>query len=893
MRRFLTVLFFLLLGALLFVVLKKDTPQQSTPTPTKNKSTTTSHAKAPPNRTLTARDNTSIDADYQDDPTGALQLEGQVVDEEGNAVAGASVGLSSHPTRQTISDKDGRFAFGALSRRNYYLTASKGDLFGETVAPVSEESIPVTVRVFQGNTIEVTVLDELDRHPIADAEISWGDSLPQSASTNQEGKAILRGLDRWLSFRVSADGYGPQRVDAQTNATPGGMGHQTVLLSPGAKVSGLVLDPTGQPVSNARIYVESDLFWGVFDDLHKILSDEQGRWAIPALAAGTYRFTARHKSFAQGSAEQVVLDGKTPKTEVIIRLEPSGILTGKVQNRRGEGVAGVNVRAAKEGEAPRYAYTDASGAFRMEGLPLSMLRVGAYASEGQIATPAQVDLSGGSAEVTLVLDVDGLISGFVVDSLGKPIPEAQVSATPVNFMSDRKKWSMLYPPSVLSDPDGRFTLQGIKEGAEYLMNAEFPKMKQSDKKEDIVKAKAGDTQVKLVLQSLGGVKGKLQLESGGTPKSFSVFASTEGQSTFADTEGTFEVSGVRPGKQIAYFMGPDFMDKMSSQFEVKPNEVLDLGVIIVTQGRTVRGRVLSDGKPVFNATVVVTQFLSASGGKLDPEDEFNKKERALTGEDGSFVISGLTPDEDLTTVAEHPTLGRSTTQKIPKNKNDVTLEFTLQKGGILEGTVRYNGKPVDATLAAFPVGANGQFSTNTGTDGKYRFDQLAPGDYEVEAFYITEQQFSGQQPSSKTMSVTMEPNKLKKLDIDIPEGINVTVNPTKNRVTTDNTMIYLVSKSVTATNSEELATMTDGLPRAQIRSGQARAWMPGDVPKPVLFRDIPVGAYTICVVQSPSSEEYEALSEAERKAPKPVTCVPKEITAAPKEQEVVIELGTP
>src|SRR5258706_15777346 len=46
-----------------------------------------------------------------DDPRGALRLEGQVVDPDDHGVAGATVVLTSNPPRTTLSENDGSFAF--------------------------------------------------------------------------------------------------------------------------------------------------------------------------------------------------------------------------------------------------------------------------------------------------------------------------------------------------------------------------------------------------------------------------------------------------------------------------------------------------------------------------------------------------------------------------------------------------------------------------------------------------------------------------------------------------------------------------------------------------------------------------------------------------------------
>jgi hypothetical protein len=864
---------------------KKQTPESlsaSSPTP-----------KAPPRRQITLQEIMELSGDgYTQDPTGALTLQGQVLNEAGAPVADAQVGISSLPARQAITDKEGRFLFDNLLERDYYLIASKDDLYGDAIAPVTKDEIPVTIRVYTGKSVEVTVLDAIDRKPISNAQISWGMFLPREEITNPEGKATLRGLGPWEFFQVFADGYGPQGFMAQTNAA-GGVGTQTVLLSPGAAVSGVVLAPDGKPVSQARIFVESDAGVMFRDDAHPIISDAEGKWSIPALGAGPHLFIGRHPRFAEGTSEQILLDGKTPKTDVVIRLEPSGVLTGQVQDRKGQGVAGAevivedNIGASRS--ARRNTFTKSDGSFSVEGLHLSQLLVGA-ASDGRSASPGKVDLTSGSASVTLVLDIDGEITGTVVDQNGEPIADASVRAMPLEFLSDRTRWQMMIPRQARTDPDGRFIMTSVAEGAEYRLDAEFPKMRQKSDEGDLIKAKAGDKNVKIVLQELGGITGKLQFEDGSTPKTFNVGAYTEGLSSFSETNGSFTVNEVTACKQVVFFSGPEFQDKRSPRIEVKPGEVFDLGTITVSRGKTVRGVVLSDGKPVEGATVAASTFIGGSGSRLDPDDELNARDRTLSKADGSFEIKGLTEMDELSVLAEHPTLGRSAVQSVPKGRGDVTLELTLSKGGKVEGIITYAGKPVEATAVAFLTTGEGNFVTNSGPNGKYQFTQLAPGDYELGAYYATESQSSGKQPSRKVVALHVEEGKTQKINIDIPAGIDVTVNPTKDGITADHVTIRLIAQTITAKDTEELWAKLEALPKSQVFTGYLVVRIPGSAPTPVVFKDVPAGLYTLCVGQNPSNEEKATMSDEERRAPRPIVCQPQEIKTEPKEQRIDIAL---
>jgi hypothetical protein len=64
-----------------------------------------------------------------DDPKGALRLEGQVIDEHDRPVAGATVVLSSNPPRAATSEDDGGFSF------DQFFSDARPSEGGDVVAP--------------------------------------------------------------------------------------------------------------------------------------------------------------------------------------------------------------------------------------------------------------------------------------------------------------------------------------------------------------------------------------------------------------------------------------------------------------------------------------------------------------------------------------------------------------------------------------------------------------------------------------------------------------------------------------------------------------------------------------------------------------------------------------
>src|SRR5687768_9167384 len=96
--------------------------RSSEPKPAARTEAKTTAVPAQPQDRAGDRDTGPMPVLVDDDPKGALRLEGQVVDADDKPVAGAVVVLSSNPPRTTKSEEDGGFAFDALVGRPYTLT---------------------------------------------------------------------------------------------------------------------------------------------------------------------------------------------------------------------------------------------------------------------------------------------------------------------------------------------------------------------------------------------------------------------------------------------------------------------------------------------------------------------------------------------------------------------------------------------------------------------------------------------------------------------------------------------------------------------------------------------------------------------------------------------------
>jgi hypothetical protein len=221
-----------------------------------------------------------------------------------------------------------------------------------------------------------------------------------------------------------------------------------VALRRGAAVAGRVVDAGGAPVEGARVVaIDVGQPWLEPDaEREGVRTGADGRFELPAVAAGTYRFSAVHREHAPGATAPTTLDGATAKRDVEIRLAAGAVLAGTVVDRAKAPVPYATVRVAPKeagmgirGDA-RQVTADAAGAFEIRGLTRAALRVRA---ESEQAASAIVDVDLGAAaekkDLVLVLDVTGAIAGVVVDSAGAPLGDVQVTA--MTDVAASRTWS--------------------------------------------------------------------------------------------------------------------------------------------------------------------------------------------------------------------------------------------------------------------------------------------------------------------------------------------------------------------------------------------------------------------------------------------------------------------
>lgn len=830
----------------------------------------------------------------EDDPTGTLRLEGQVIDGDEKPVGGATVAIDTNPPRTVTSEADGSFAIDHLIGREYKLEASAGDGYaGPAYLRLGENTEPVILRIGPGASIAVEVRDADSGNPIEGAEVELRAMLSWSATTDGHGVARLRGVGGSgfdMSLKATARGYAPEL--RRVSPSPGDDRRELMTLHRGASVSGRAVTMDGQPIADARVLAVSTAEPFPLAEARRdgVITDKHGEWSVASVAPGSYRFVLSHPDYEPATTAPVVVDGATSRSGIEIRANAGGEIRGIVTSASGAPVMAAEVRAIASGSVlwrtARQAVSDASGNYVIRGLPRRHAQVVATHATGA-SELVDVDLTNtAKATANLKLSIDGTIDGTVVTASGEPVPEAQVVAEPAwsGNTDERDLWAVRGDQYRIADSGGGFHLGGLPAG-NYRVRAARPGTSESMLWTQVGQVvPTGTTGLKLAVASPGKVKGRVLYDDGNPPPAFTIAVGYGTPMAFATADGHFSVD-VQGGQLNLTVSGPTFIGKMVP-IDVDDGATKDLGNITVKRGRSISGRVLdATGLPVVGATVAAGLLLTGDGQKLYIDGESVGAQQTQTDDHGRFVMSGF-PPASITVVAGKDGVGRSQSVSIPSGSSSAEVDLVLAATGSLSGTARLNGTPLaDTIIIASPAnGSSSNFFVTTGPDGSFAFDSLTPDRYAI------------------TPIVGDSGDKyFRRVDVVVGQRAQVDINATTGTGAVAITLKTDAGQAVKAAKVAALGLHVDAPNLAALRYGALLPALSADGPPvPFYMRNavtgvarvdhLTAGPYTVCAVPLPGdpSDPVVAQQLKQRLNSLPMKCAPVTIESGEKQLSITV-----
>lgn len=419
---------------------------------------------------------------------------GRVVDEDGDAVPGATVrvslpgegfGLDDRLVREVLSGQDGTFEVRGLRQTTHaFLALMAGRLQSRRVqVPVDAGTEPIELVLEAGGTISGTAFTPAGE-PAAGARVrasyDVGFLMSQGAISafrggtaetvvGPDGTFVLTGLGAGpfsITLTLEAAGAGElmDRVDGVTTGTS----ELELVARPGRTVGGRVVDETGAPLGD--VPVTGLRLAGELIQLRafEVRTAPDGRFLAEGLAPGRLRLSVRTDRFATVEAVEVDLGTDGGVQDLELRAPRTVRVTGRVTGPDGQPVEGARVEAVVtstnaalamfEGATVPPARTDRRGEYTlvgvpaMETVPVRASRTGFARATHTLEGPAPGSLA---SAVDLALGRGGALEGICFEADGTTSSNRTVIVQ-----------SMDMERRVVQDcePDGTFRIEGLEPG---------------------------------------------------------------------------------------------------------------------------------------------------------------------------------------------------------------------------------------------------------------------------------------------------------------------------------------------------------------------------------------------------------------------------------------------
>lgn len=516
--------------------------------------------------------------------------------------------------------------------------------------------------------------------------------------SDAEGRVTLQeGKERSTSlFILDSRFLGPVQIPADGR----------VVLRP---LNGVVLqvrDPRGKPVPRALIRL-GPLALG--------LTDDKGRFAVESMnPSGLLQIGVEGPS-----GEWAELDIRArPEREVLpVTLAPVEKVAGRVVDAvTREPIAGAVVSNGLP--CPSAAVTTADGAFRLTWPQSSR---GLSASAPGYRSNAW-PMKAGHDDLTLALQRESELAGFVVDEAGQPVAGARLACR----ASTLDELSNECDPALVSGKNGSFLLRKLAAGTDYVVTASLDGYTPVSATRRIPRPGETAEPLRLTLTRGSRLMGRVVDEQGrpiAAEVELRLFVSGRGRDALqarADAEGRFAFHTLAAGSYTLTVRSRGFTPVVTPSLEIAPAvSPLDLSEIQLGNAAVVEGQVVDPrGRPVAGAGITA-EWQQRNGAKPFASSS------TVSGADGRFRLEDLAPGERYRLTGEAPGFAASLPLEVvaPTEEPQEPVSLTLRAQRVLSGrVVDAQGEPVEAMVTIMEEGRG----EGRPTDSHGRFSRLVP-----------------------------------------------------------------------------------------------------------------------------------------------------------------------
>ncbi len=547
-------------------------------------------------------------------------IEGRVTDRNGSPLEGAKVFASdgvqnarifvsrieSESPPAMVTDVNGFFsvvdrAEGDKVDLRVEMTGYAENTVRGVTAPTYQ---PVSIELERASTVRGVVVDA-GGAGIADAVVSVqvtrtmglaSSSMSNArASSDGDGRFVIENVNPGeLELQVRAEGYVQARIDSLTVEPGRDLDGVRAVLERGATVSGRIRGPSGRPVSGAQV-LSMEGRSGFRQTFHgAATSDGEGRYRLDGIPPGSRAITVNHDNHKQMNRTIEVEPGDNVFD---ISLEGGVTFSGRVVDTAGSPIATADLSL----HATSYNFlgnsqgiTDSEGQFSLDGLgegiySLQVTKEGFASSSLENIEIGPAGLSGYEVRLETGAAIVGRILGLESERVG----DVQIYAArpPRGFSPGR------------ANRDGTYRIEDLAPG-DYSVVAQLGASGLTASGHTTVSTGVPETVLDLEFEqglTLTGVVLRRAEPVTGAPVTVSGVDIGASSGGMTDSEGRFEVSGLKPGRY--HLSVQNYQTGLNHQEEIEVRVDQDVTIRIATAEVTGWVRDASDSRPITNATV--------------------------------------------------------------------------------------------------------------------------------------------------------------------------------------------------------------------------------------------------------------------------------------------------
>lgn len=520
-------------------------------------------------------------------------IAGYVVDPLGEGIAGATVELLK-PARTVEADSEGYFKFEALRHGTYDLSAT-ADGFVVPGPPAihsrqvtlgrsaSIEDLVLTLRepgVVSGRVVAAgTPVEARLSIVYLGAEGLGGITEPFSldgvASTGSDGAFTLDSVapGRFRLF-VEPDEYSITESRVLTLEDGQRLSDLVIDVSPAGRLTGIVSDSEGSGISGVEIILHPE-----DSRARRTRSTQGGKFEFDRLPARQARVEFRAPGFRTEGIDVTIEVDSVERLEV--ELEATEGLYGRVidsTTRRGIEPAFVTYKGQRHTSR-----TDADGTFEWPEAPDDLEAIAVSPFHGSSSETQVVK----GVETVFELTQGGWVEGRVRNGAGQPITDFTVVVETFEVDGPRPYTSRVYEPLRVSHSQGRFRFGPVRPGT-YDFRARADGLADGTSPRMVVRRGATAVGADIVLEEGATISGTVENEAGepvvnALVQEFSPLSSLQNQRARTGADGSFELSGLAPGRRSLRVNARGYIATVVSGLEVGPAQELRQDVVLSEQ----------------------------------------------------------------------------------------------------------------------------------------------------------------------------------------------------------------------------------------------------------------------------------------------------------------------